>query len=130
MKKKIIILLTLLCMILFVGSTLLICYRYQQSRSTDFIAYIYQDGNLLYEIPLSNVTTPYTLVIEGENQCRNTIEIRSGAIGIISATCPDKICVNQGFIHRSFLPITCLPNHLVIELKKENTLNEPDIITY
>ena len=130
MKKKIIILLILLCIFLFAGSIGLIYYRYQENTSSDFIAYIYQDGNLLYEIPLQDIVDSYTLVIEGENHCRNTIEIKTGSIGIISATCPDKICVNQGFIHTSLLPITCLPNRVVIELKKESPFPSPDIITY
>lgn len=93
------------------------------------IADIYQDGRLIQSIDLHSVETPYTFVMEGTNHCVNEIEVRQGSIGILSASCPDKLCVHQGFIHNSQLPITCLPNHLVIQIR--TTDNEAgDIITY
>ncbi|MBQ2093605.1 MAG: NusG domain II-containing protein, partial [Ruminococcus sp.] len=31
------------------------------------------------------------------------------------AECPDKTCVNMGWLSSASMPIVCLPNHLVIE---------------
>ncbi len=104
-----------------------------QSDSTTLVADIYQNGELIESINLSTVTESYTFIIAGENNCQNEIEVRPGSIGVISADCPDKLCVNQGFIHSSLLPITCLPNRLVIQVRTiENQNNDPaiDIITY
>lgn len=94
---------------------------------------IYQNGELIQSISLDSIEEPYTFIVTGDNGCRNEIEVRPGSIGIISADCPDKLCVHQGFIHSSLLPITCLPNHLVIQLHTE--ANDPendtvDIVTY
>jgi len=94
---------------------------------------IYQDGQLLYSIPLNQVTSNYTLLITGENDCSNEIEIRPGSIGMISASCPDKLCVHQGFINSTLLPITCLPNRLVIQLRQDDSTSDsitPDIMGY
>ncbi len=91
------------------------------SEEAKVIADIYQDGVLLQSIPLNMVTEAYTFTITGENGAENEIEVRPGSIGILSATCPDKLCVHQGFISSSLLPITCLPNHLVIQVRVEDT---------
>lgn len=88
-----------------------------------YIADIYQDGRLLAAIPLDRanmdgVDTPCRFTVTGENGCVNELEIRSGSIGMVSADCPDKLCVHQGFIDRPGLPIVCLPNKLVIQLRR------------
>ena len=95
------------------------------------IADIYQNGSLLQSICLTSVEEPYTFTVTGEGNVTNEIEVRNGSIGIISASCPDKLCVHQGFISGSLLPITCLPNRLVIQVRESETDNiTPDIITY
>lgn len=94
---------------------------------------IYQNGTLIESISLDAVTESYSFTITGENNCTNQIEVRPGCIGIISASCPDKLCVHQGFIDSGLLPITCLPNRLVIQIRTENTTADsfsPDITTY
>ena len=82
-----------------------------QNRAAGYTADIYQSGELLTSIDLSAVSQPYVFTVTGENGCTNEIEV------IISADCPDKLCVHQGFISDSRLPITCLPNRLVIQLR-------------
>lgn len=99
----------------------------------EYIADIFQNGVLIQSIPLSEVRESRVFTITGENGCVNEIEVRPGSIGIISANCPDKLCVHQGFIHDSRLPVTCLPNRLVIQLRPVSSLEDdtaPDIITY
>lgn len=109
------------------------------TSKTLLYADIYQDGERKQSILLSTVTESYTFTIYNNQNAFNQIEVRPGSIGIISASCPDKLCVHQGFIHNSLLPITCLPNRLVIQLRQEeisggNYDNDieitPDIITY
>lgn len=105
----------------------------EATNSGKITADIYQDGELIQSISLDSVEEPYTFTITGDNGCRNEVEVRPGSIGIISADCPDKLCVHQGFIHSSLLPVTCLPNHLVIQIRTEE--NEAkndtvDIVTY
>ena len=104
-----------------------------RSRIQSCVADIYQNGKLILSIPLDQVQEPYTLNIEGENGCINCVEIRPGSIGVVAADCPDHLCVKQGFIHSPAIPVTCLPNRLVICLRPvKGTASEdiPDAITY
>ncbi len=104
------------------------------SKGQAVVAQIYQNGTLLETIDLSRVTAPYELTVTGENSRQNIISVRPGSIGMLHADCPDKLCVKQGFYSTPSLPITCLPNKVVIELKVWDDTREdiilPDIITY
>lgn len=139
--------LTLLLVLVALGSLLWILFHRQSpTRYFPFnndtkeenpgrvIADIYQDGELIQSILLDNVTETYTFTITNKNGGYNEIEVRPGSIGILSADCPDKLCVHQGFISTSLLPITCLPNRLVIQIRVEEYPSEedttPDVVTY
>ena len=95
-------------------------------QTTGVVANIYQDGICIQSVDLSLVTESYTLQISGA--VVNTISIEPGRICVSSATCPDQVCVHQGYISNSIVPIVCLPNALVIQI--ENTPAEDiDAIT-
>lgn len=91
-------------------------------------AEIYQNGVLLYTINLNDVTETYEIVITGDN-ASNTILVEPGVISMADASCPDHICVRTGKINSPLMPITCLPNKVVIKITG-NTDNEIDMITY
>ena len=96
---------------------------------------LYQNGKLLQTIRLDTVVSEYTFEIPGDAGASNTVCVRPGSIAIVSASCPDQICVHQGFISTSLLPITCLPNRLVIRVREEaavldDTTLVPDGVTY
>lgn len=104
-----------------------------RNHEQNCVAEIYQNGKLVLTIPLDQVQEPYTLDIEGENGHVNRIEVRPGSIGMIYADCPDLLCVKQGFIHSPTIPVTCLPNRIVIRLRPvENAATGagPDAVTY
>ncbi len=101
-----------------------------EKSKNGYIADIYQDGNLTMSISLADETETRTLLLRAGNGGKNEIEIRPGSIGVISADCPDKICVRQGFISDSRLPVTCLPNRLVIQLRPADDDSSADTLTY
>lgn len=98
-----------------------------------YIADIFQNGTLLYSIPLNGTAENKSFIIESENGGYNEIEIQAEGIGILSASCPDRLCVRQGFLQGFGLPIVCLPNRLVIRLRPadaEESSGAPDAVTY
>ncbi len=95
------------------------------------LAYIYQDGELLKTYDLSLVSEKSTYIVTSSSGRQNIIEIRPGSIGMRHADCPDHLCVEQGFLSHPSIPITCLPNGVVIELRYgDDTVHAPDAITY
>ena len=61
---------------------------------------LYQNGELLQTIRLDTVTAEYTFEVSGNAGATNTVCVRPGSIAIVSASCPDQICVHQGFISK------------------------------
>lgn len=110
----------------------LVLRRNAAGEDTTYLACIYQDGQLLQTIPLDRVQETYTFSLEATAGGSNTIEVSPGGIAITQADCPDQVCVRQGRITDSMLPITCLPHRLVIELKPMDTsaADPPDALAY
>ena len=125
-KVTLVFILVILCLTFGLS---LIAILHPASRGANCVADIYQDGELLTSIPLDGVDTPYRFTVTGETGCVNELEVRSGSIGMVSADCPDKLCVHQGFIDRPGLPIVCLPNKLVIRLRQADS-EAIDMIAY
>ena len=50
-------------------------------------------------------------------------EIVDNSVRILSAPCPGKHCIKQGKISKSGQSIICVPNHLIISIKGNETGN-------
>lgn len=127
-KNKALWALSSIILLLLAGSILYILLGNPSAKA--YTAYIYQDGTLIKTIDLSMVRETSLLTVNASDGGYNIIEIRPGQIAVTEASCPDHVCVKQGFIRTSMLPITCLPNKLVIQLKENTTGVTPDAITY
>jgi len=56
-------------------------------------------------------------------------QVKNNAIAFIESDCPDKICVNTGFISKPGQMAVCLPNHLMLKvISKTRPPGEPDIV--
>lgn len=80
-------------------------------RSEAVTVQVWQDGKLLYELPLDRDTT---VTVGGDYE--NTIEIHGGAVFVSHATCPGGDCVRSGAIRNAGRSIVCLPNRLEIRI--------------
>lgn len=76
------------------------------------IAEVYQDGELIRSVPLSENCEFTVTCAEGYN----TVTVRDGEVMISSADCPDKVCVRTGAISGGAVPIVCLPHKLEIRV--------------
>lgn len=85
-------------------------------KISNSVACIYSDGKLIEAIELK-ADDDYTFDVVSENGGVNTICVKGGEIGVLSADCPDKICVNTPHISDGVQPIVCLPNRLVIQIE-------------
>ena len=82
------------------------------------IVKIKSNGELLYTIDLSN--SPDRTIIVEYNGKENTLEIKDHKIRVLEADCPDKVCVNTGWLDSPAIPIICLPNKLIIEFENND----------
>ena len=75
---------------------------------------ILQNGTLLRSVSLDK-STEFT--VPAPNGGSNTVTVRDGRIRVSHASCPDQVCVKQGWVSTDMTPIVCLPNGLVVQIK-------------
>lgn len=110
MRTKVILLL------LLAAAAVSAAYILLRDRGTDApVARVTRDGVLLKEIDLGGVDAPYSLTFE-DGSGTNTVLVEKGRVCVSEADCPDQICVHQGWISDSVIPIICLPHRLMIEI--------------
>lgn len=73
-------------------------------------AEIYLDGELLRTIDLDSLTEPVEIPV-GEG---NIVQAEPGRVRMLSADCPDKLCVHMGWSDSPARPIVCLPNRVTV----------------
>lgn len=89
-------------------------------------AVIQVNGAIYKKIPLTAHSGTDTLLVRTE-QGYNKVIVKEQSIAITEADCPDKICVNEGFISQPGQTIACLPHKVIIEVRAPDS-SEPDII--
>ena len=73
------------------------------------------NGAIVQEIDLTADEIFKLATDDGEN----VIEIKNGTARVISADCPDKICMRRGAIKNFGEVIACVPHKLLIEIASD-----------
>ena len=130
--KNVAILLTIFLLLILLASvgSLFLPRLFPHSNLQGYVAEVYQDGSLILSLPLTDGSQDLTYEVNGADGAFNVIHVRGQSIAVTEASCPDKLCVHQGYCSDSLLPIVCLPNHLVIRLRPANDSDESDALTY
>lgn len=55
-------------------------------------------------------------------------EIKNGAIAFVESDCPDKICIQSGYLHQAGQTAACLPNRAAIRIKARGDADAPDVV--
>lgn len=124
MKYKKIVIIIFLCLI-FIG--IIGIYLVMHRQISNRIVIITQDGKELYRIAMDNIDEPYVIEIRGKNGELNNVFISKEKVQMEHANCPDELCVKQGAISDSVLPIVCLPNKVYIQIVDGNDYETEDL---
>lgn len=98
-----------LVLVLAAGSV----YWFWLRGADETIATITLDGEVIAEYDLSQVRETEMFTV-GAPGAENTIRVSPEGIAVISADCPDQVCVHQGVRSHGPQPIVCLPHKLSI----------------
>ena len=64
---------------------------------------------------MRRLTAEETFTLESDSG-KNIIEVKNGAVSVIAADCPDKVCVRRGAIKNLGEVIACVPHKVLIEI--------------
>ena len=118
--------------ILLLGAIFVACaaaaLMLRRAPSARTLARIRVDGQVVREIDLTAVTGEQSFPIDTP-WGQNTVSVRPGGIRVSDADCPDRVCVNQGWLTGGRVPIVCLPHRLVIEFAEGGDENALDAVS-
>lgn len=107
--------------VVLLAAVLLLVTQLLPKTQADVDCVVITVGNEEYaRVPLSE---PQTITIRQENGAVNVIEVTENGMRMVSSTCQNQICVNQGYVtlqnwelkqQQQF--ISCLPNRVILEL--------------
>lgn len=90
------------------------------------VAVIKVKDKVVESIDLSTVTEPQRIEISGEyNQ---TVLVEKGRIRFLEAECPDKVCVNTGWLSEKGDMAVCIPNGSMIKIEGQS--ENVDVVTH
>lgn len=102
-------------LILAVLAVAFLCYLLLFPKSSPTAVVVTQEGQEIARIPLSSVTSSYELSVEGDFPA--VILVEPDGVRVLSASCPDKICVRTGKLTRAGQTVACLPARLTVTLQ-------------
>lgn len=83
------------------------------------VAVIRVDGEIYKKINLDAVAVAYDMEIKTEFGY-NKLHIEHDGISVTEADCRDHICMDQGKVSQTGVPIVCLPHRLTIEIEGDD----------
>ncbi len=99
-----------LAAVLGAAAVLFAIYMAYQGRGSAAVAVVTVDGEEFGVYPLDQDAQIW---INGTNE----LVIRGHVADMVSADCPDQVCVNQKPASRNGETIVCLPNKVVVEIR-------------
>ena len=87
----------------------------QDDSGADLCAYIVVDGKLQKVINLSELRSTETIELDDVNM---TVQAKRGKIRVKSSDCPDKICVQAGWLTEPEDIAVCMPNKTFVAVKE------------
>jgi len=90
---------------------------WQSSRNKDLIAVITQNDKVIERIDLNKVEEPRTITLSGDYH--NIVRVEKGRIRYEDSDCPNRICVNTGWLYKYGDIAVCLPNKTIIQIEEK-----------
>lgn len=120
------IIITAVAVLLIVASIITTNLMFRQDNTNKVVNIYYQNELLTdYQIDLNNLKEDKVIVLSQDKYDKLlgdlVITISKGkGVSITEATCPNHICVKQGFVNRVGYPVVCVPNgvYVIITSKK------------
>ena len=113
----------LIIIVLLFASVAFIPFMHSQSHET---VLVYKGADVIAEYRLDEDRVFHVDGVEGTLE----IEIRNEKVRVHSSSCRNQICVNTGWISRSYEQIVCAPNHILVIIHSNSEEEEIDAVTH
>lgn len=113
-------------LVLIVGAIGLFMIFFQPAAPPGAEIIIQVDGVDQHNFPLYQEGRNQQIIVNGPVGT-TTIIMDEDRVRVTDSDCPDKICINMGWINRSGVPIACLPNRVIVSIKGDTENGDIDL---
>lgn len=125
LKKGDIILLGIISAAIVISFAAVSTYK-RSGNDTDKVAVIKMKDEIIKSIDLSTVKEPQKIEVSGKHI--QVVLVERGRIRFLEADCPDKICVNTGWLSEKGDMAVCIPNSTMIKIEGQS--DKVDVVTH
>ena len=108
-RKRLLRDIVLILIILALSTLILIVTRSRKEQGAYVIVMVENTEIARYSMTVNGIYD-----INANNGKTNRIEIRDGRVRMIEASCPNHLCIRQGWISLEGQIIVCLPNKVIV----------------
>ncbi|MDO4632797.1 MAG: NusG domain II-containing protein [Eubacteriales bacterium] len=101
----------ILLAVLLIGSAAALYLQKHTLQEDGTYAIVQVNGEVAAKMPLSKDNS---MVVGDGKKDYNIVEVKDGKVRMNDADCPDKICVNTGWVSDSGSVIACLPHGVIV----------------
>ena len=124
----------LLVVVLLALAVVLLIVIYNRGREGSYVVVMIRNKEIArYSLAINAIYAIYDIYDDydnydnnGDNGRKNKIEIKDGRVRMLEASCPNHLCIRQGWISLEGQSIVCLPNKVVVRI--EGSGNGPDFV--
>ena len=111
-RKKIVRDIALILIILALSTVILLVTRSRKDQGAYVVVMVRNEEVARYSMAINGIYDIYDN--NGNNAKINTIEIKDGRVRMLEASCPNHLCIRQGWIRFEGQSIVCLPNKVTV----------------
>jgi|SRR5690554_2787774 len=111
MKRGDIVIIAIVIILISVGVYML----FFQAKTPGAEIVIEVDGKEDYSYPLHQPGRDELIEVQGVIGITK-VQLGDGQVRVVESDCPDKVCVNMGWIDKPGTPIACLPNRVIVRV--------------
>lgn len=90
------------------------------------VAKVTINGRLYKTIPLTKEAQEFRIQAGDNDEHFNLLKVHDYGIEMIDADCPDKVCLQFGFITKTSESIVCLPHRLLVQIENADNSTQGD----
>ena len=109
---KLILDIALILFILAIGAVILLVTNNKREQGAYVVVMVQNKEIARYSMTNNGVYDIYDIYDNNGNT--NKIEIRDGRVRMLEASCPNHLCIHQGWIRFEGQSIVCLPNKVTV----------------
>lgn len=118
----------ILASVIILAAVLLLFYGFS-NKSDSLTAVVTVDGKEIQRVLLTGLREDITITVKN-NGYTDKILFQDGSARVLSADCPDQICVNTGVLTRPGMAAVCLKTGMILRITGGNSEKDDGIDAY